>query len=56
LSLAKRVAAPHLRAWEFSMSERQNKRSSTLFDLALTAAAAAFIFFTSSGLLHAYAP
>jgi len=38
------------------MSEQPNKRTSTLFDLALTLAAGAFIFFTSSGLLHAYAP
>jgi hypothetical protein len=38
------------------MSEKQNKRTSTLFDLALTFAAGAFVFFTSSGLLQAYAP
>jgi hypothetical protein len=38
------------------MSEHPNERSSTLFDLALTVAAGAFIFFTSSGLLQAYAP
>jgi hypothetical protein len=38
------------------MSEPPKKRSSTLFDLALTFAAGAFIFFTSSSLLQAYAP
>jgi hypothetical protein len=38
------------------MSEQPNRRSSTLFDLALTFAAGAFIFLLSSGLLQAYAP
>jgi len=38
------------------MSEHPKKRGSTLFDLALTFAAGAFIFFACSGLLQAYAP
>ena len=38
------------------MSEKPNKRTSVLFDLALTFAAGAFIFFASSGLLQTYAP
>lgn len=33
-----------------------NKRRSVLFELALTFGAGAFVFFTFSGLLHAYAP
>ena len=39
------------------MSDKPNKRTlSTVFDLALTFGAGAFIFLTFSGLLHAYAP
>ena len=39
------------------MSNPQKKRgTSALFDLALTFGAGAFVFFTFSGILHAYAP
>jgi hypothetical protein len=39
------------------MSNLRNKRTlSTVFDLALTFGAGAFVFLTFSGLLHAYAP
>lgn len=39
------------------MSDQGDKRTSSMvFDLALTLAAGAFVFFTFSGLLQAYAP
>jgi hypothetical protein len=38
------------------MSKQPNKRTPVLFDLALTFGAGAFIFFTFSGILNAYAP
>jgi hypothetical protein len=38
------------------MSEQPKRSTSALLDLALTFGAGAFIFFTFSGLLHAYAP
>ena len=39
------------------MSEQaKRRRPSIVFDLALTFAAGAFVFFTFSGLLQAYAP
>ena len=38
------------------MSQQPKKRTSVLFDLALTFGAGAFVFVTFSGILRAYAP
>lgn len=55
LALARPPSPPAGR--EISMSDKSNKRgASVLFELALTFSAGAFVFFTFSGLLHAYAP
>jgi hypothetical protein len=37
-------------------NQRKGRPTSTLFELALTFGAGAFVFFTFSGILHAYAP